>query len=302
MEALLGQHTSETGQKFEPTALERLWTQTKGQPWLVNALCSHACFESSRGRDRNRSIADDDIIAAQEALVEGEADHLGRLAVALREERVQRVIEPMLSGAMLGGYDLSDLEYVRDIGLVALDAPTRIANPIYAELVPRELTFEVQAELRVDSAGYIDQEGELDPSKLLAAFRSYFRERSEHWLQRFQYREAGPQLLLQGFLQRVAKGIGRIEREYGMGRPTNLLVVWPRPGRTSKIVVECTLLRDGLEWTLGKALPQTAGYMDRSDAKEGHLVIFDRGEKPWSEKAWRRSESFNGKRIEVWGM
>ena len=302
VEALLGQHTAETGQKFEPAALERLWTQTKGQPWLVNALCSHACFESSRGRDRSRPIADDDIVAAREALIESRADHLGRLAVALREKRVQRVIEPILSGAMLGGYDLPDLEYVRDIGLVALDAPTRIANPIYADLVPRELTAEVQAELRVDRAVYIDQDGALNPSKLLAAFQSYFRERSEHWLQRFQYREAGPQLLLQGFLQRVATGVGRIEREYGMGRQTGLLVVWPHSGGTSKFVVGYTILRDSLEWTLGKALPQTAGYMDRSDAKEGHLVIFDRGEKPWSEKAWRRSESLNGKRIEVWGM
>lgn len=302
VETLLGQHTAETGQKFEPAALERLWTQTKGQPWLVNALCAHACFESPRGRDRSRPIADDDIVAAQEALVESRADHLGRLAVALREERVQRVIEPILSGAMLGGYDVPDLEYVRDIGLVALDAPTRIANPIYAELVPRELTREVQAELRVDSAGYIDQDGELNPSKVLVAFQTYFREHSERRLQRFQYREAGPQLLLQGFLQRVAKGVGRIEREYGMGRQTHLLVAWPPIGGISKFVVGCTTLRDSLEWTLGKALPQTAGYMNRSDAKEGHLVIFDRSEKPWTEKAFRRSESFNGARIEVWGM
>ena len=32
VEALLGQHTAETGQKFEPAALERVWTQTQGQP------------------------------------------------------------------------------------------------------------------------------------------------------------------------------------------------------------------------------------------------------------------------------
>lgn len=83
---------------------------------------------------------------------------------------------------------------------------------------------------------------------------------------------------------------------------TELLVVWPRSGRTSKFVVECRILRDSLEWTLGKGLPQIADCMGRCNAEEGHLVIFDRGGKPWIEKAFRRSESFNGKRIEVWGM
>ena len=37
-QALLGQHTEETGQAFAPEALEAVWTQTRGQPWLVNAL------------------------------------------------------------------------------------------------------------------------------------------------------------------------------------------------------------------------------------------------------------------------
>ena len=37
--ALLAQHTAETGQAFTPEALHRVWTQSQGQPWLVNALC-----------------------------------------------------------------------------------------------------------------------------------------------------------------------------------------------------------------------------------------------------------------------
>lgn len=37
-------------------------------------------------------------------------------------------------------------------------------------------------------------------------------------MERFQYREAGPQLLLPAFLQRVVNSGGRIEREYGLGR------------------------------------------------------------------------------------
>ena len=42
--ALMAQHTEETGQRFTSAALEAVWTQTQGQPWLVNALCAGACF------------------------------------------------------------------------------------------------------------------------------------------------------------------------------------------------------------------------------------------------------------------
>ena len=42
--ALLSQHTDETGQAFTAEALDAIWTQTQGQPWLVNALADEACF------------------------------------------------------------------------------------------------------------------------------------------------------------------------------------------------------------------------------------------------------------------
>ena len=66
----------------------------------------------------------------------------------------------------------------------------------------------------------------------------FFREHSEHWLEHFQYKEAGPQLLLQAFLQRILNSGGRIELEYGLGRMrADLLLLWPlsqaEPGRPS---------------------------------------------------------------------
>ena len=302
-EALLGQHTAETGQEFEPAAIERIYTQTAGQPWLVNALCWHACFKNPQGRDRSRPISEDDIFAAQEVLIQGRVVHLDQLADKLQEKRVQRVIQPMLSGVVRGGYTARDLEYVRDLGLVALDAPPRIANPIYAEVVPRELTYATQEGLLVEPAWYIDEDGALNPDKLLEAFQEYFRENSEHWLKLFQYQEAGPQLLLQAFLQRVLSGGGRIEREYGLGRQrVDLFIRWPRPGGQQRFVIECKILHGSLDKTLEAGLPQTAGYMDRCAADAGHLVLFDRSTKPWEEKVFRRSEEFKGKRIEVWGM
>ena len=77
------------------------------------------------------------------------------------------------------------------------DPPLRIANPIYAEVVPRELTAAAQKGLVQETDWYVDARGDLDLVKLLASFQAFFREHS--WVARFDYREAGPQLLLQAF-------------------------------------------------------------------------------------------------------
>ena len=314
--ALLAQHSEETGQAFTPEALDTVWTRTRGQPWLVNALCRRACFDTETGRDRTHAITRDAILDAQEHLIVSRQTHLDQLADKLQEERVRRVVEPLLSGVGESESSARDLEYVRDLGLIARDDPPRITNPIYAEVVPRELTYAVQANLVQDPAWYVDAEGGLDVDELLAAFQAFFREHSEHWLGRFDYAEAGPQLLLQAFLQRIVNSGGRIEREYGLGRGrTDLLLVWPRggaPGRggagedaARRFVIECKVVheRKGLAHTLREGLEQTAGYMDRCGTRAGHLVIFDRGEgKTWDEKIYRREEPCDGRTITVWGM
>ena len=308
--ALLAQHTAETEQAFTPEALDAVWSQTRGQPWLVNALCRRACFDDEAGRDRSRAITATGVFDAREHLVQSRQVHLDQLADKLQEERVRRVVEPLLSGADERDFSAHDLEYVRDLGLIARDNPPRIANPIYAEVVPRELTYAAQAGLVQDPAWYIDAGGSLDVDKLLAAFQAFFREHSEHWLGRFDYVEAGPPLLLQAFLQRVVNSGGRIEREYGLGRGrTDLLIVWPQRGQAGpeapvdRFVIECKVLHKSLDRTVREGLEQTADYMDRCGSDEGHLVIFDRSEgRPWEDKIFRREERMDGRTITVWGM
>ena len=302
--ALLGQHTEETGQAFAEEALAMVWRETRGQPWLVNALAHEACFESPAGRDRSRTITEEDILEARERLIEGRATHLDNLGAKLEEARVRRVIEPMLSGGRRDESTVRDIKYVRDLGLIAVDAPARIANPIYAEVIPRELTSTLQEKLLQETAWYVDSDGGLEVDKLLAAFQQFFREHSEHWAGRFEYAEAGPQLILQGFLQRIVNGGGRLEREYGLGRGrTDLMIAWPRGDRTDRFAVECKVQHGSRAATIREGLGQLAGYMDRLGGEAGHLVVFDRSaERSWEEKIYRREEAFEGRTVTVWGM
>ena len=284
--ALVAQHKEETGQGFSPAALDAVWTQTRGQPWLVNALCAGACFDNEVGQDRSRTIEADDIFAAREELILSRRTHLDQLAHKLEEERVRRVVEPILSGTE-AQHHMRDLEYVRDLGLIDASQPPRIANPIYQEVVPRELGHILQSSLDENAAWYVDNTGRLDMHKLLTAFGTFFGEHAEHWLARFDdYREAGAQLILQAYLQRVVNGGGRIEGEYGLGRGrTDLLVLWPNEaGQPSdlwqRFVIECKVLRDSdrksLEGTVDRGVEQTLGYMAKCRAEEGHLVVIDR--------------------------
>ncbi len=308
--ALLAQHTAETGQPFTPTALESIWMRTAGQPWLVNALCQAACFKSGAGRDRSRPITEGDVLDAQERLILARVTHLDNLADKLREDRVRRVVVPMLTGAadrQSYADRHRDVEYARDLGLLAQHDAKRIANPIYAEVIPRELTWVAQDDVEMETAWCVNAGGSSDVDKLLEAFQRFFREHSEHWTQRFgRYQEAGPQLLLQAYLQKVVNGGGRIEREYALGRGrVDLLILWPQGGRTRRFVVECKVRRDGLEGTIREGVDQTRGYMDRCGADSGHLIVFDRSEsKTWDEKIFRRAAPADGGAapITVWGM
>ncbi len=303
--ALLGQHTEETGQVFTADALDTVWTQTQGQPWLVNALADEACFYGEFAEAWHRPVTAEAIRAAQEQLILRRETHLDQLADKLKEERVRRVVEPLLSGGEARSMPSDDLTYVRDLGLISADDPARIANPIYREVIPRELTYTTQAMLAQETAWYVGDDGDLHVGKLLTAFQAFFREHSEHWVERFEYKEAGPQLLLQAFLQRIVNSGGRIEREYGLGRMrTDLLIVWPQDGQTRRFVVECKVLHKSLEQTIAEGLTQTAEYMDRCAAESGHLVIFDRRVgRRWTDKVFHcRRTADSGVEIDIWGI
>jgi len=170
-------------------------------------------------------------------------------------------------------FEADDVQYMRDLGLLAQKSFT-IANPIYQEILPRALSSTKEETFTPEQLWYMKPEKTIDMFKLLEAFTQFYRENSEVWLNESSYIEAGPHLLLMAFLQRIINGGGTIHREYGLG--TQRVDIFIKFGE-QRIVLELknwygpkTLL-DGLE--------QTAGYMDTSNAPEGHLIIFDRKSK-----------------------
>lgn len=307
------QHTAATGQEFDEACFPLIWEATEGQPWLVNALGYEVTYEMKENRDRSIRIIPEMIYRAQERIIYRRDTHIDILIDKLREDRVRRVIGPILAnedGEVEKHLQDDDIQYVVDMGLIVRGKPLRVANAIYREVIPRELTWARQQTLIQQSAWYMNPDNSINMAKLMTDFQQFFRENADSWIERFDYKESGPQLLLQAFLQRVVNGGGYIDREYGLGRGrTDLLITKPLTeqygGPFQRIVMELKIFRSNLEETIRKGLEQTVEYMDRCGGtiNEGHFILFDRRPGiPWDEKIWHRTETFGGRTIEVWGM
>ena len=160
---LYNRHTKETGQKFESGCMDLIWELTSGQPWLVNALGYEICFEMKQGRDRSNPISVSMIEQAKENIIIRCDTHIDQLADKLKEERVRRVIEPILSGNVHpDDLPVDDIYYVRDLGLIRIHGELRISNRIYQEIIPRELIFSTQVTISHKPAWYIKPDGCLD--------------------------------------------------------------------------------------------------------------------------------------------
>ncbi|MDP2752177.1 MAG: AAA-like domain-containing protein [Rhodocyclaceae bacterium] len=310
-EALWRQHETDTGQKIDPAIYPELWEDTAGQPWLVNALGYEVASEDRELRNRTQPITLERYKAARERLIQSRATHLDQLTDKLREERVRRVVSALLDGeSMMAPIATDDLQYVEDMGLIKSRPKLAITNRIYQEIIPRELTWTTQVTLNThDQPWYVREDRRLDMPKLIAAFQQFFREHSEAWLERFEYKEAGPHLLMQAFLQRIVNGGGRINREYGLGRGrTDLFLEWPLDetqgynGPVQRVVIELKLLRKAPETTLSQGIVQTLEYADRCGADEAHLILFDRRPKiSWNKRIWHKKVCHEDRTVFAWG-
>jgi hypothetical protein len=306
---LYRQHTEETGQAFEDGAMERAFWWTEGQPWLVNAIARQIIVEDL-GNDHSRTITAAHVDSAADVIGKRRDTHIESLLSKLKWPRVRRVIEPVLTGGKREASILDDdTKFCLDLGLVV---PERInnsgnpeglrpANPIYSGVMVRVLSYSAQMSLpRELENRWMDGE-RIDMTGLLREFQRFWRESSKIWVERFEYKEAAPQLLLYAFLQRVVNGGAHTDYEYALGRGRVDICV--RYGQR-KYPIELKVSDAGTaKRAKTDGLAQMARYMDESGAKEGWLVIFDRDPgKSWDEKITWTAESLpDGGMVQVVG-
>jgi hypothetical protein len=303
---LFAQRTEETGQQITDEALEYVWEQSQGQPWIVNSLFERATMRILK-RDDYSTVTLEHIEQAREQMILARETHLDSLVVRLREPAIRAMMETLFSGSVNPELAESDaFRICTDLGLVRLERGVpSIANPIYREVLARQATFGAQTMIPEPEWQWEKPDGSLDMDALLREFQIFWRENSEIWEEKMNYTEAFPHLLLMAFLQRVLNGGGRIEREYAAGRGRMDLFV---EYNAYKYVIEIKLIyeKQSLDTVMKKGLEQTAKYRDaKAPECPAYLVIFDRRDTakgiPWDERIYWQEETVPGGTVTVVG-
>ncbi|WP_408888304.1 hypothetical protein ACJ2CR_24825 [Myxococcus faecalis] len=163
---LYAQHTADTGQGFESEAISLAFELTQGQPWLVNALAKVAVEELVT--DVSQPVRRQDIERAKATLIYRQETHLDSLAARLREPRIQAILEPMLSGDIPPPLPPDDVRFAVDLGLVRFkpEGGLEVVNPIYREIIVRELAFPSRAALPSIHPSWLRADGRMDLEQL----------------------------------------------------------------------------------------------------------------------------------------
>ena len=296
---LFAQRTAETGQQITPEALDYVYEQSKGQPWIVNNLLMRATMRIL-DEESKETVTAEHIREARQQMIQARETHLDALAYRLENPYVRYVMQSLISG--VPDPSLAESEGFRlcqDLGLVTIERGTpQVANPIYREVLARQMTYGPQLAISYPEWQWQLPDGNLDMDRLLKEFQKFWRRNADVWEQKSDYSEAFPHLLLMAFLQRILNGGGRIEREYAAGRGRMDLAV---EYNGKWFIIEIKLLHDYETPQLveEEGLEQIKGYRDKIDAKaQSYLVIFDRRSKslqlPWEERIqWRTVGDFS---------
>ena len=272
---LADQHSADTGQRFSSEALALAYELTRGQPWLTNALLQKCVWDLCPD---GQEVQADHVREAKERLIQQRAVHLDSLAERLRDPRIKRVVQTILTGDSDPNLtDGDDFRLSMDMGLVVKgDSGPGIANPIYREVIARVLSQGMQDAIAAPEFPWKLGDGRLDMDALLREFQKFWRRHADLWEAKADYTEAFPHLLLMAFLQRVINGGGRVEREYAAGRGRmDLAVLYG--GAWNIIEIKLVHPQDGRQITVEEGLVQTIRYRDLIDpAAACYLVVFDR--------------------------
>jgi hypothetical protein len=294
---LFAQRTEETGQQITQKALDYVYEQSKGQPWIVNSLFMRATMRILDS-ESTETVTLEHIRQAREQMILARETHLDALAYRLEDPQIRHVIESLITGESNPSLAASEaFRLCMDLGLVTIEKGTlQIANPIYREVIARQMTFSTQLAIQEPTWQWQKPNGELDMDRLLREFQKFWRRHSEVWEEKSNYTEAFPHLLLMAFLQRVTNGGGHIDREYAAGRGRMDLMV-EYAGKNYIIEVKNIYYYDTPDVVREEGLEQIQAYRDKIDASTpAYLVIFDRRPKAkelsWDEKiSWTVDEA-----------
>lgn len=303
--ALYAQHFGTLDQAFVPELPDLVHDLTAGHPFFVQALGRElAAMAVSTKRLTNADLA-----VAHRNLVARQISPVDDLTVRLAEPRVRRVLESVFSGtAAIASVAESDIQFVRDLGLLAHDEPVRIADAFHKALVPRLLTKPALRMNMVDVAACFDEQGKLVLQSALSAFAAFYTTHGTDLVAAMPYPKIAEELVFLGFLLQLAEGRGWVDVEYGPARgriDITMTISLPKSSEESNVdqreVFVMVARRKGESGSKKHGMQWLEGALQQAPHTSGTLVIVDKRGKRSSEKnfKWRESVTEAGKTVRL---
>lgn len=278
---LLTQHTTETGQVFEPDAIQGVINETEGQPFLVNRLGQ--LLTEDMVPDRSQPITKAHFSIALAKLVNENNTHFASIQSKAAQHR-SVVIRTLFSPARF--YDFRD-EVTKELLMygvlrVIIDERAveyaRIANPIYGKMLVKAFapTHMLITQHATNGAIYhrFTVEGRLHFDMLMDSFKAFMEEHGVRLLKSEATNrplEISGQYLLLSYLTAALQSSGgyvTIESLSSAGE-MDILAFY----QDQRFIVETKIWYSQSKYEEGKI--QLVGYLKAAGLSKGYMVIFD---------------------------
>ncbi|NVM23920.1 MAG: AAA-like domain-containing protein [Desulfobacterales bacterium] len=269
---LYAQYAEETNQPFTEEAVEKVYKETAGQPWLVNRLGTILTVDIKP--ETTDPITEEDVEKAIKNLHKERNSHFDNLVEKARMYK-ETFVEIIFNGVEYNPDD-EDQSLLEQYGLIKeKDDMAVVASPIYRRRFLKTFFRESGAIVDVSLKGYFRPDGLLNMEAILSDFEEYIIQIgvSAFYQSQKPYEKTGQFLLTAWLYQFVEAGKGELRYEVptGLGRMDILLTY-----QGHRYVIETKINRSHGDQALSKAIDQLCGkYLLTEQADEGYVVIFD---------------------------
>ena len=139
---LFAQRTAENGQQITQEALDYVYEQSCGQPWIVNSLFKRATMQILDEKSAE-TVTLAHIEQARAKMIQARETHLDALSERLKDPRIRGVVQLILTGDTGPNLDLLNpaVMLALDLGLIKWDTDWgfTISNPMYEDILTRTL-------------------------------------------------------------------------------------------------------------------------------------------------------------------
>lgn len=277
VEDLISQYVAETGQRFSPKVIQKIYNNTKGQPDLVCALCSYIVTQMAQ--DKNQPVTMADFRLTLQYFLTRKLDKNIINIVQKARQRKEFMLKLLFDDRPLPfNVDVPDIAWLYAHGVIEeADGQVVMNVPLYAKrlinafapLINGETDYYVTSP-HDNFHQYLTTDGGLDLNALLIAYRTYVQRRGGQAFDTETLKEAACHYSLDSFINFFITQLGGqtyIEVPSGKGR-VDILIRY----QTFTYVIEVKRFSNLSNFKRGKG--QLVAYLKSEGLQAGYYVVF----------------------------